>query len=123
MFDFQKLEVYQKAKTVNKKVFIFLAKNKNIPFKIQDQLLRAVLSVVLNIAEGAGRFTNADKKHYYVQARATGFETVAALEVCYDLGKLLRSEMSKYQKEYEEISKMLFAIIRKLHSKSPVCPN
>jgi four helix bundle protein len=48
---------------------------------LRDQLERASLSVVLNIAEGAGRGSAADKRRFYEMARGSATESAAALEV------------------------------------------
>ena len=114
MLDFQKLEVYQKARKMHEKVLLFLKENKKVPLKLNDQVSRAALSVMLNIAEGSGRFTKPDKKHYYAQARGSAFESLACLEACFDLGHLDDGDLRIFQNEYEDISKMLFAMIRKL---------
>lgn len=99
---------------MHKLVFCFLTKNKCVPSRLRDQLSRASLSVMLLIAEGCGRLTQAYKSHYYTQARASIFETVACLEACYDLGHYSDSELNKSSNEYETISKMLFGLMRKI---------
>jgi four helix bundle protein len=48
---------------------------------LRDQLDRASVSIVLNIAEGAGRFAPADKAHFYRIARGSAMECVAALDL------------------------------------------
>jgi four helix bundle protein len=48
--------------------------------KLRDEALRAAKSAVLNIAEGAGRFTLADKRRAFTIARGEGLEAFAALE-------------------------------------------
>jgi len=48
---------------------------------VRDQLDRASLSVVLNTAEGAGRFATRDKARFYSIARGSANETVALLDV------------------------------------------
>jgi four helix bundle protein len=59
MFDFCKLEVYQKAKAFCIMVSKLLASGKfDEPTK--DQLRRASFSIMLNIAEGSSRFINKD---------------------------------------------------------------
>lgn len=112
MFDFQKLEVYQKSRRMHKRVIQFLMKSKEVPPRLRDQLSRASLSVMLLIAEGAGRFTKADKKHFYIQSRASTFEAVACLEACVDLEFLPEAEFKEFNNEYENISKMLFGLMR-----------
>lgn len=65
MFDFEKLEVYRKTKELNKKVLRFLKDNKIIDSYIRDQLKRASISMVINIAEGSGKFSKADKRKFF----------------------------------------------------------
>jgi four helix bundle protein len=48
---------------------------------IQDQLERASLSVVCNIAEGAGRRSRKDKRRIYAMARGSAAETAAIVDV------------------------------------------
>jgi four helix bundle protein len=48
---------------------------------LRDQLDRASVSIVLNIAEGAGRRTPADKAHFFVIARGSATECAAVLEL------------------------------------------
>ena len=48
---------------------------------LRDQLDRASVSVVLNIAEGSGRFGPADKAHFYLIARGSAMECLAALSL------------------------------------------
>jgi four helix bundle protein len=48
---------------------------------IQDQLERASLSVVCNIAEGAGRRSRKDKRRMYAIARGSATETAAIVDV------------------------------------------
>jgi four helix bundle protein len=67
MFDFEKLEVYSKAKDFNKSVINFL-NNRDVDKITHDQLRRASFSIMLNIAEGSGKFTHRDKRNFYVIA-------------------------------------------------------
>ena len=46
---------------------------------LRDQLDRASVSIVLNIAEGSGRFAPADEAHFYLIARGSAMECLAAL--------------------------------------------
>ena len=48
---------------------------------LQDQLERASLSVVCNIAEGAGRRSRKDKRRIYAMARGSATETAAIVDV------------------------------------------
>ena len=46
-----------------------------------DQLNRATTSVVLNVAEGAGEFSKAEKQRFYRMARRSAAECAAALDI------------------------------------------
>jgi four helix bundle protein len=46
---------------------------------LRDQLDRASVSIVLNVAEGSGRFAPAEKAHFYLIARGSAMECLAAL--------------------------------------------
>jgi len=48
---------------------------------LRDQLERASLGIVLNIAEGAGRRSAADKRRFYEMARGSATETAAITDV------------------------------------------
>jgi four helix bundle protein len=54
---------------------------------LRDQLDRASASILLNIAEGCGRFSRSDKAHFYLIARASAMECAAALDelLCRDV--------------------------------------
>lgn len=120
MFDFEQLNVYQKALKLNKKIFSFLKTNKYIDYFLQDQLKRASTSIVINIAEGVGRFTKLDRRRFYIISRGSAFEVIAILQI-------IASQYSVDQKSYqviktdiEEISRMLFGLIKKSNIKTPL---
>jgi four helix bundle protein len=47
---------------------------------LRDQLDRASISIALNIAEGAGRFSPRDKAHFYAIARGSATECAAIVD-------------------------------------------
>jgi four helix bundle protein len=50
-------------------------------FALADQLVRAACSVPNNIAEGQGRATTKDRRHFLVQARGSLYELDTQLEI------------------------------------------
>src|SRR6188768_623429 len=54
--------------------------------KLKDEALRAAKGACLNIAEGAGRATRADKARAYTIARGEAVECAAAVEIAALLG-------------------------------------
>ena len=78
----ERLDVYQKAVK-----FLAIAHQmvESIPRghgSLVDQIKRASLSTVLNIAEGAGHPSQAKAKHHFAIARGSALECGAALDAC-----------------------------------------
>jgi four helix bundle protein len=116
MFDFEKLDVYQKAKTFNKSVFYYIQKHQELDRTTRDQLRRASFSVMLNIAEGSSRFSKADRRNFFVISRGSVFECVAIFDFLQEENLLEKSLHEQFYQNSEEISKMLFAMIKNLSS-------
>jgi four helix bundle protein len=112
MFDFEKLEVYKKAKELNHEILAFLRDSKSIDNYIRDQLKRASISIVINIAEGSGKLSKADKRNFYTIARGSVYECVSLLEIIYDEGYIESGKYEYFKARYEIISKMLLGLIR-----------
>jgi len=68
MFDFEKLLVYSKSWEYNKIIREKVVKVSKIDQSVKSQLNRSALSFMLNIAERSGRFTNPDKRNFYIIA-------------------------------------------------------
>jgi four helix bundle protein len=111
MFDYQKLHAYQKARTLNKEVRELMIHTR-LDDALKDQLRRAMLSVLLNIVEGAGRYTHADKKNFYVIARASVFEVSVIFEVLLDEERIDLATYEVFDQQLEAMSKMLFKMIK-----------
>jgi four helix bundle protein len=72
MFDFQKLDVYQKAKSFHLNCKGIILNNK-LDNYVRDQLGRASFSIILNIAEGSGKFAKPDRRNFFVISRGSVF--------------------------------------------------
>ena len=78
MFIFEKLEVYKKAQELRhhlKGIFSLIGDK-----YIRDQLQRASLSIILNLAEGSAKSSNREKMNYYRIARGSAFECVPIIQ-------------------------------------------
>lgn len=118
MFSYHNLKVYCKAVQVNRKVYRFLKENKIIPFYFRTQFGRACLSIMLNIAEGCAKFSAKDKRNYYVIARGSVFECTSLLHFLHEEGELETNLKNEWFKNFEEISVMLYSLIKKLENKN-----
>lgn len=81
---------------------------------VNDQLGRASFSVPLNIAEGSGKFSKADRKNYFTTARASVFECIVVLDILSDEDKISGTELQQMMNNADELSIMLFAMIKNL---------
>ena len=110
--DHERLEVYQVALE-----FLVLADEviESLPRgrrHIADQLTRASISIVLNIAEGAGKFSKPDKRRYYLTSVGSATESAAIFDVCMKL-KLITPELHQRGKQLlERIVSMLVKLAR-----------
>ncbi len=81
MFTHEKFEAYQIAIEFSQ---LSLKIMDEIPIghsSIKDQLKRATFSIPLNIAEGTGKNTKADRKRYYAIARGSAMECAAICDI------------------------------------------
>lgn len=85
--------------------------NKSLDKDLKDQLRRASTSIILNIAEGSGKFAKNDKKNFYIIARGSVNECVAILRIL-KLQNLVDEKLyNDLYHDYLEIGKMLSGLI------------
>ncbi|MBN2132682.1 MAG: four helix bundle protein [Sedimentisphaerales bacterium] len=116
-FAFEKLNVYQKAVDFADKICTTTSKFPNGYYFLRDQLNRASLSVAANIAEGNGRFTKNDRKHFFGIARGSVQECVPLLELAFRRGFLNTESHEFLKKDLEEIAKMISGLINGLENR------
>ena len=79
-----------------------------------DQLTRASISIVLNLAEGAGKHSKADKRRYYLSARGSATESAALLDVFSRLQLLDESGHRTGKEMLVRVVSMLFKLAQSL---------
>jgi four helix bundle protein len=81
MLSFQRLDVYQRAVEFLALVYDVVGDLPRGNADRADRLTRSAESVVRNIAEGAGRWSDADSANRYKIARGEAMECAASLDV------------------------------------------
>jgi four helix bundle protein len=115
MFDFEKLDVYKKAKVFNTIAYNYVIKGNGLDRTVKDQLRRASFSIMLNIAEGSRRFSRLDRRNFYVIARGSVFECVAIFDFLKE-EKIITEELhNDFYSKSEELSKMIYTMIKNLN--------
>ena len=80
-------------------------------FGMISQIRRAALSVHLNIAEGASRKSETERKRYYEIYRGSIVEIDAAIDIAFDLNYLEIMNLEKLGETMVRCFKMLTAMI------------
>jgi four helix bundle protein len=82
---------------------------------LRDQIRRAATSVVLNIAEGRGRSSDAEFARFLVIARGSNTELIAQLTLAMDLG-FVQEPAAGILADLDRLGRMLSALISRLHA-------
>ncbi|HEX7847233.1 MAG TPA: four helix bundle protein [Chitinophagaceae bacterium] len=114
----QKLDIYGVSREF---VFECYKLTKTLPaeekFGMITQIRRAALSVHLNIAEGASRRSEAERKRFYEIARGSVIEIDAALDVANDLAYLQKDTLQKLGEAMIRCFKLLSGLIARVIKK------
>ena len=109
-FNHEKLEVYQRSLkfiTWLTEVIDALSRGNG---NIIDQIDRASISVVLNIAEGNGKHSSKEHKRYIETAKSSALECAAALDIMF-AKKIINEQKLEEGKEMTEVMvKMLYKL-------------
>ncbi len=79
-----------------------------------DQLDRAATSIVLNIAEGAGKFAKRDKRRFYQIAMGSVTECAAILDICAGLRVIDGPRYAEGKAILERILAMLVKLCKRM---------
>ena len=102
--DCRKLDAYNVALEFQ---FVVQAVAASCPSVLRDQLERAALSILLNVAEGAGRRSRRDKARFFGIARGSAYECSAALDVLYLRGLVAARAYARGQRLLVRLGQML----------------
>jgi four helix bundle protein len=85
-------------------------------FCLVAQMRRAAISITSNIAEGFGRRSKPDKRHFYVIAAGSLSELMNQMMIAKDLGYLEQGAYAVHADQVVSISKLLNRLITSLDS-------
>src|SRR3954469_16980711 len=80
--------------------------------KLRDEALRAAKGMCLNIAEGAGRVTRADKARAFTIARGECVEAAAAVEIAGLLGDARAEDAERVVRLADRVVAIVTGLIR-----------
>ena len=111
MFDHEKLRVYQEALAFASWAKVILERTKKSS-PLHDQLDRAKTSILLNSAEGNGRFTSPDRCRFFDTARGSVLECAACLDLLAVKNVIDQKQLADGKAMLERIVSMLIGLIR-----------
>jgi len=112
MLDHQKLDVYQVSVAFVASAARCSSLLPRGHADLLDQLKRSAFSIPLNIAEGIGKPTTAERRRYLAIARGSAMESSATLDVLVACGLVEAAEVAAAQAQLERIVAMLSKMCR-----------
>ena len=110
MFRFEELRVYQDALIFVDYIYLLTKEwPKDELFGLTNQIRRAAVSIVLNIAEGSSR-TKKDFRHFLDLAKGSCYEVAAILAVAKNRKYTTEIEYKKHYEFCIKLAKMLSAL-------------
>ena len=110
-FDHEKLKVYQLALEFNKYAHQICSKLDSRS-DIKNQLDRAANSIVLNIAEGNGKYSKKDRCRYFDISIGSSFECASCLDILSVRNVITIEEVKTGKQMLKELVSMLFGLIK-----------
>lgn len=83
-------------------------------FALGDQIRRASVSIISNIAEGSGRSSDTDFVHFLDIALGSAYEVEAQLHVAEKLGYITKEELVRLLNQLCSIQRRIAAFIKKI---------
>ena len=113
MSDYRKLEVWKKSRALTAEVYRLTERfPRSEMFGLTSQMRRAAFSIVLNVAEGNGRWTMRDQASFIITARASAQELEAVAYLAEDLTFIPAEPAERLRKSANEIGRMLNGLLR-----------
>ncbi|HPD07499.1 MAG TPA: four helix bundle protein [Candidatus Bipolaricaulis sp.] len=112
---FEEIESWKKARELAKEIYVITGTDGfSRDFSLRDQMRRAAVSIVSNIAEGFARQTDREFVQFLYTARGSASEFQSQLYIASDLGYLGGEDFSRLYGMADEVSCLISGFIRYL---------
>ena len=109
MFNHRRLRCYELAMSAARRVPAIISKWPKGTAYLEDQLKRALSSIILNIAEGNGRSVK-ERAKFFSYARGSTGEVSSILDIADAYGFISRADYEVLQDELLQIVKILYKL-------------
>jgi len=114
---FQEIEAWQKARVLVREIYIVSSQGRFAKdFALRDQIRRAAVSVMSNIAEGYGRGGTKEFTQFLSVAKASAVEVVSHLYVALDQRYIDQETFDRLAGSADEVSRMIAGLMKYLRS-------
>jgi len=105
---FEDLIAWQKARALTKNIYLPTATERfSRDFGLRDQIQRAAVSIMSNIAEGFERASKAEFHQFLVIAKGSCAEVRSQLYVALDTGYITSDQFEKARAQAEEVGRII----------------
>jgi four helix bundle protein len=112
MTQFENIAIWQKAKILTLDLYRLFAKSKDFGFR--DQIQRASVSIMNNVAEGYERRGNKEFHHFLSIAKGSAGEVRSMISLARDLGYIQEKQYLDLTDRALEISRMIAGLMKHL---------
>jgi four helix bundle protein len=121
---FEEIEGWKEARLLASKIYEISNKGRfRSDFGLRDQIQRAAVSIMANIAEGFGRGGKAEFIRFLKISRASALETQSHLYIAFDLGYVSESEFDSLHAQVTRVMRLVGGFINYLSCDGTEEPN
>ena len=107
---FEDLQVWKRSSRLCADIYKAFGECRDFGFK--DQITRSALSIASNIAEGYERDMDKDRVKFLSYSKASCAELRTQVYIGMEIGYIERAEGKRWIAETQELSRMLYALMR-----------
>ncbi|MFC2108312.1 four helix bundle protein [Candidatus Bipolaricaulota bacterium] len=112
---FEDINAWRKARSLVKEIYQITGEGKFAKdFSLRDQIRRAAVSVISNIAEGFSRQTDKEFIQFLFIAKGSVSEVQSQLYIAMDLCYVSQEQFDNLYKQADEVGRLTFGFIRYL---------
>ncbi|MEW6125737.1 MAG: four helix bundle protein [Acidobacteriota bacterium] len=117
---FEDIKAWQKAREVTRTIYELTANDRFArDFGLRDQIRRAAVSIMANIAEGFGRHSDKEFSYFLSMSHGSIAEVQSHLYIALDLRYIEQKDFSMLYRSLDETSRMTLALAQHLRKPKP----
>jgi four helix bundle protein len=117
---FEDIKSWQKAREVTRTIYELTTNERFAKdYGLRDQIRRASVSIMANIAEGFGRRSDKEFSYFLSITHGSIAEVQSHLYIAFDLNYIEQNDFSKLYEMLDETSRMTLALAQHLRNPKP----